>query len=76
MPRTQMIHTVVQIIRTPAHCGHFPSERAVKTEAPEMLFIAFQPVVETIEKITTRKFPQYPKEYRLQRSVRDWALGG
>jgi hypothetical protein len=58
MPRTQIIHTVVQIIRTPAHWGHFPSESAVRTDAPEMLFIAFQPVVETMEKITTRRLPQ------------------
>ena len=58
MPRTQIIHTVVQIIKTPAHWGHLPSERAVRTEAPEMLFIAFQPVVETMEKTTTRRLPQ------------------
>jgi hypothetical protein len=46
-----------------------PSERAVRTEAPEMLLMAFQPVVETIEKMTTRRLPQYPKEYRLGPSV-------
>jgi len=69
MPRTQMIQTVVQIMRTPAHWGHLPSERAVRTEAPEMLLMAFQPVVETIEKMTTRRLPQYPKEYRLGPSV-------
>ena len=60
-----MIQTIVQIINTPAHCGHFPSDRALRTEAPEMLLIAFQPVVETMEKTTTRRLPQYPKEYRL-----------
>ena len=57
-----MIQTIVQIIKTPAHCGHLPSDRALRTEAPEMLLIAFQPVVETMEKTTTRRLPQYPKE--------------
>ena len=60
-----MIQTVVQMISTPAHCGHFPSDNAANTEAPDMLLMAFQPVVETMEKTTTRRFPQYPKEYRL-----------
>jgi hypothetical protein len=57
-----MIHTVVHIMMTPAHCGHFPSERAAKTEAPDIELMAFHPVVETIEKTTTRRLPQYPKE--------------
>jgi hypothetical protein len=30
----------------------------VRTDAPEMLFIAFQHVVETMEKIATRRLPQ------------------
>ena len=66
IPRTQIIQTVVQIMSTPAHCGHLLSDRAASTEAPEMLLMAFQPVVETIENTTTRRLPQYPKEYRLR----------
>lgn len=58
MPSTQIIQTEVQIIRTPAHCGHFPSERASSTDAPEMELIAFHPVVDTMEKTTTRRLPQ------------------
>jgi hypothetical protein len=50
------------MIITPAQVGHFPSERALRTTAPEIELIAFQPVVATIEKMTTRMFPQYPKE--------------
>jgi len=66
-----MIHTVVHIISTPAHCGHLPSDKAARTEAPEMLLIAFQPVVETMENTTTRRLPQYPNEYRLCELVWD-----
>jgi hypothetical protein len=65
---------------TPAHCGHLLSDNAASTEAPEMLLMAFQPVVETIEKTTTRMLPQYPKEYRLQQILvenkkRSWLQG-
>jgi len=64
-----MIHTAVQIMSTPAQSGNLPSDRAVSTEAPEMLLIAFQPVVDTMENTTTRRLPQYPKEYRLHISA-------
>jgi hypothetical protein len=47
---------------TPAHVGHLPSERALRTEAPEIELMTFHPVVDTIEKTTTRRFPQYPNE--------------
>ena len=58
IPRTQMIQTVVQMMSTPAHCGHLLSDNAASTEAPDMLLIAFQPVVETMENTTTRRLPQ------------------
>lgn len=60
-----MIQTVVQMMITPAHWGHLLSDRAARTDAPEMELMTFQPVVDTIEKTTTRRFPQYPNEYRL-----------
>lgn len=47
---------------TPAQLGTVPSDSAARQEAPEMALIAFQPVVDTIEKITTSRLPQYPKE--------------
>lgn len=58
IPKTQMIQTVVHMMSTPAHCGHRPSDRAASTDAPEMLLMAFQPVVETTENTTTRRLPQ------------------
>jgi hypothetical protein len=57
-----MIQTLVHMMITPTQVGHEPPERAYNTEAPEMELIAFQPVVETIEKMTTRRLPQYPNE--------------
>ena len=65
IPRMQTSQTVVQMMMTPAQVGHFPSEMALSTMAPEVLFMAFQPVVAIMEKTTTRRLPQYPKEYRL-----------
>jgi hypothetical protein len=50
---------------TPAQVGHLPFDNALRTEAPEMELIAFQPVVATMENMTTSMLPQYPKEYRL-----------
>jgi hypothetical protein len=47
---------------TPAHIGHLPSDTAYRTDAPEIELMAFQPVVDTIENTTTRRFPQYPNE--------------
>lgn len=58
IPRTQNIQTTVQMMITPAQVGHRPSERAFSTAAPEMELIAFQPVVATMEKTTTRRLPQ------------------
>jgi len=54
---------------TPTQSGHFLSDKAVSTEAPEMLLMAFQPMVDTMENSTTRRLPQYPKEYRLHISA-------
>lgn len=50
------------MMTTPAQAGTRPSDIAAMHEAPEIEFMAFQPVVEIIEKMTTRTFPQYPKE--------------
>lgn len=58
MPRAQIIHTVVVIMITPAHWGQFPFDRAARTDAPDIELIAFQPVVDTIENMTTSKLPQ------------------
>lgn len=58
IPRTQSIQTTVQIMITPAQVGHRPSLRAFSTAAPEIELIAFQPVVATMEKMTTRILPQ------------------
>lgn len=66
IPNAQIIHTDVHMMITPAQVGHFPFDNALRTEAPEMEFIAFQPVVATMEKITTSILPHYPKEYRLR----------
>lgn len=69
IPRAQTIQTNVHMRMTPAQMGHFPSDRALSTDAPEIELIAFQPVVAIIENITTSMFPQYPNEYRLVRLV-------
>jgi hypothetical protein len=61
-----MIQTVVVMMITPAHSGQLPLESAYRTDAPEIELMAFQPVVEAIENTTTKRFPQYPKEYRLK----------
>lgn len=52
-----MIHTIVQIMITPTQVGHFPFDSAFRAEAAEMEFMAFQPVVAIMEKITTSMFP-------------------
>lgn len=65
IPRAQITHTNVHMTITPAHVGNLPSDRAWRTDAPEIELIAFQPVVAIMEKTTTSMLPQYPNEYRL-----------
>ena len=62
MPNTQMIHTEVVIITTPAQGGSVPFDTAARQDAPEIELMAFQPVVDIMENTTTSKLPQYPNE--------------
>lgn len=57
-----MIHTETVMMITPPHRGSFPFDTAERHDAPEMEFTAFQPVVDSSEKITTRLLPQKPNE--------------
>lgn len=62
MPRVQRTQTETVMMTTPAQVGNCPCDIAARHEAPEIELMAFQPVVEIMEKTTTRMLPQYPKE--------------